>query len=62
MSKEKAKEICENLYHTIINMSNKLPIHNEDMFNESGPRIKKNNLKNMYNNLIKKYEFHRRLL
>ena len=62
MSKKKAKEICKNLYRTIFHMNNKLPIHNEEMFDEVSTRIKKSSLKNMYNKLIKKYGFRRRFL
>jgi hypothetical protein len=62
MSKKKAKEICNNLYQTIINMNGKLPVHNEAMFNDISTRMKKSTLKRMYNNLIKKYGFRRRLL
>ena len=60
--RQRALEICKNLYGTFINMNNSRPIHNEDMFNDIGTRIKKSALKRMYNNLIKKYGFRRRLL
>jgi len=47
--RQRALEICKNLYGTFINMDNSRPIHNEDMFNDIGTRIKKSTLKRMYN-------------
>jgi hypothetical protein len=62
MSKKKAKEVCRNLYLTITKMKTRTVIHNDEMFNDKSTRVEKNVLKRIYNKLIKKYDFRRRLL
>ena len=62
MSKKRAKEICKNLYTTILNMKDTKIIHNVDMFKDRPVRPTKSTFKRIYNKLIKKYEFRRRQL
>lgn len=62
MSKTKAREICKNLYRTIKNMNSIPMVHNEEMFQDAPVRASKSTFKRIYNKLIKKYGFRRRLL
>ena len=62
MSKKKAREICKNLYKTITTMNNVPMVHNEEMFQDFPVRPSRSTFKGMYNKLIKKYGFRRRLL
>ena len=62
MSKKKAKEICNNLYKTITQMTPSKTVYNTEMFQDKPVRVSQSTLKNIYNKLIKKYGFCRRLL
>ena len=62
MSKKRAREICKNLYSTINKMDDKPMVHNTDMFKDDPVRPGKSIFKGMYNKLIRKYGFRRRLL
>ena len=62
MSKKRARAICKNLYKTIQNKNTVPMVHNEAMFKDDPVRPSKATFKRMYNKLVKKYGFRRRLL
>jgi|13_taG_2_1085334.scaffolds.fasta_scaffold143130_2 TRAP-type C4-dicarboxylate transport system substrate-binding protein len=62
MSKKKAREVCKNLYRTIINMKPTPMVHNNEMFQDLPVRPSKEIFKGLYNKLVKKYGFRRRQL